>query len=52
MMYGFPFIRAQCGPWEEKTEMTVERVGSNLKVGVVRADGLRFLAVLEQFNGF
>ena len=31
MMYGFAFIRAQCGPLEEKTEMTVARVGSNLK---------------------
>ena len=30
-MYGFAFIRAQCGPWEEETEMTVVRVGSNLK---------------------
>ena len=30
MMYGFAFIRAQRGPWEEKTEMTVLRVGSNL----------------------
>ena len=28
MMYGFAFIRAQCGPWEEETEMTVVRVGS------------------------
>ena len=31
MMYGFAFIRAHCGPWGEKTEMTVVRVGSNLK---------------------
>ena len=31
MMYGFAFIRVQCGPLEEKTEMTVARVGSNLK---------------------
>ena len=30
MMYGFAFIQAQCGTWEEKTEMTVVRVGSNL----------------------
>ena len=32
VMYGFAFIRAQCSPLEEKTEMTVARVGSNLKV--------------------
>ena len=30
MMYGFAFIRSQCSPLEEKTDMTVARVGSIL----------------------
>ena len=31
MMYRFAIIGVQCGPWKEKTEIAVVRVGSNLK---------------------
>ena len=39
MMYGFAFIWAQCGPLEEKTEMTVARVGTNLKYMIISVQG-------------
>ena len=30
MMYSFAIIAEECGPWKEKTEIAVVRVGSNL----------------------
>ena len=30
MMYKFAIVGVQCGPWKEKTEIAVVRVGSNL----------------------